>query len=235
MALHAFTRVRQHPSKALELLAQADEVIRKHDLGAEALCPSHWVRGNMALYEADFSSANASFKLAYDAARSEQHRIAHLIICGLSYASTQILTGEPEAALATLDAEDWSGSVWDSSPIVRAFALIELGLVNEAADLIVDYGRLALLGRLSRMSNDALVGLAALAVSRREPEHAWTLLKQAVSPRSPFTIGLAESLADLLGRGEQLRHMHRDRLVPLATLDASEALVTELERLPGYR
>ena len=145
------------------------------------------------------------------------------------------LTGRPQAAIDTLDSNDWSKSVWDSSPIIRAMALIDLGRVSEAAELVISYGQEALLGRLSRMSNDALLGLAGLALHRGETAHAWALLEQATVPRSPATIGLAEGLADRLGKGGRLRDMHRNRLVPLATLDASAALQDELTRLSSER
>ncbi|MEZ5167735.1 MAG: hypothetical protein R2695_15085 [Acidimicrobiales bacterium] len=39
---------------------------------------------------------------------------------------------------------DWSVSIWDSSPIVEAIALIELGRVGDAADLVVGFGYEAL-------------------------------------------------------------------------------------------
>ena len=100
--------------------------------------------------------------------------------------------------------------MWDSSPIIRAIALVDVGRVNEAAELVISYGHDALLGRLSRMPNDALLGLAGLALHRNETDHAWALLEQAAVPRSPATIGLAEGLADRLGKGERLRGMHRN-------------------------
>ena len=81
------------------------------------------------------------------------------------------------------------------------------------------------------MANDALVGLATLAINRGEDDHAWSLLRQAVSPRTPFTIALAEGLADRIGRGEELRRLHRERELPLLLLDASDALRAELDRM----
>ena len=42
-------------------------------------------------------------------------------------------------------------------------------------------------------------------------------------------------MADRLGKGELLRGIHRNRVVPLATLDASVALRDELTRLSVER
>ena len=67
------------------------------------------------------------------------------------------------------------------------------------------------------------------------PWSAWKLLQEAASPRTPFTIVLAEWLADRIGNGAALRHMHRERVVPLAELDASAALRAELERIRSTR
>ena len=143
--------------------------------------------------------------------------------------------GEPETALATLEVGGWSRSTWDSAPIVTAVALVDLGRATEAADLVIGYGYDALRGRLARMANDALVGLAALALNRGEIEHGWKLLQAAVTPRTPFTIGLAEGLADRIGHGDSLRDMHRSREVPLSELDGSEALGAELDRIRALR
>ncbi len=162
---------------------------------------------------------------------NEEHEINYTVITGLSLATAQIVANQPDAALGTLDRIDWSRSVWDSSDIIRAVALIDTGLVAEAADLVVGYGRAALRGRLSRQSNDALVGLAAMALHRGESDHAWDLLLQAVTPRTPFTIALAEAIAHRLDRGDELRSIHREREIPLADLDAADHLRTELDRL----
>jgi hypothetical protein len=154
---------------------------------------------------------------------------------GLSLASVHILTGDPAGALELVESGEWSSSVWDSSPIVRAIALIDLDRSAEAADLVVGFGYSALLGRLSRMANDALVGLAALAIHRGEADHAWTLLREAASPKTPFTIGLAEGLAGRIDRGPELRAVHRERQQPLKELDATDHLRAELDRIRTMR
>ena len=166
-----------------------------------------------------------------DAGRVAGSRNTQVIITGLSHATTQILTHEPVAALQTLDSTNWSGSVWDSSPIIRTVALIDLGEPTGAADLVVGFGHQALRGRLPRMANDALIGFAALAINRGEHEHAWRLLQEAASPRTPFTISLAEGLADRISHGDELRRIHRDRRQPLSELDATDALRAELDRM----
>jgi hypothetical protein len=84
---------------------------------------------------------------------------------------------------------------------------------------------------MHRMSNDAMIGFAALALHRGENEHAWTLMQQAVTPRTPFTIGLVEGLADRIGRGDELRSLHRERTASLADLDAIVHVQAELDRM----
>ena len=82
--------------------------------------------------------------------------------------------------------------------------------------------------RSSRLSSSHSV---ALAIRRDDHGHAWMLLQAAASPRSPFTIVLAEWLAEKLGHGDELRHMHRERQVPLAELDATPMLAAELDAM----
>ena len=65
----------------------------------------------------------------------------------------------------------------------------------------------------------------------RDSDHAWSLLDQAVTPRTPFTIGLSEALADRIGRGAELRSRHRNRTEKLSELDAMTYLQAELDRM----
>lgn len=235
LGIMAFVVNRQGIEQSQEFLARANALIEAGDVGPGARCSALWTSGILKMYAADFDAALLDYEAAHAAALEIGRRTTHVIFTGLSLAGAQILTGRPQAAIDTLDSSDWSKSVWDSSPIIRAIALIDLGRVNEAAELVISYGQQALLGRLSRMSNDALIGLAGLALHRGERAHAWSLLEQATVPRSPATIGLAEGLADRLDKGAELRDMHRNRLVPLATLDASVALQDELTRLSMER
>ncbi len=233
--MFAFLNCRQFPERAVELADLALRIADEHQLGPEYRCPPTWSRGALALYGAEFTEARNLFGAAYELSSSVHHQTNHHVLSGLALAATQVLDGEPESALATLGVGDWSRSIWDSAPIVRAVALIDLDRTSEAADLVISYGYDALRGRLARMANDALVGLAALALNRREVEHGWKLLQQAATPRTPFTIGLAEGLADRIGHGPALRHMHRSREVPLSELDGSEALDAELDRIRALR
>ncbi len=233
LALHGFTRLRQFQEESEELFDECARVIAEHGLGAHHTCALLWGRGTHELYEARIPEARAHFADSYRASREAEAELTHVVISGLSLATAEILDGDPARAIETLGEYDWSKSVWDSSPIVRALALVDLGQANEAAELVVAYGRNALRGRLNRMSNDALVGLASLAIHRGENERAWSLLQAATTPRTPFTIGLAEGLADRIGHGAELRRAHRGRSTPLAMLDAASALRAELDRLPA--
>lgn len=227
----SFMLCRRDPAETLRLAQVGRDLVAAHDLDPTILCPSVWSEGVHSLYGARFDEARERFEAAHELSCARSIETNNFVITGLAVAAAQILTGDPEEALRTLDSADWSLSVWDSSAILRAIALIDVGRSTEAADLVVGFGYDALRGRVARMSNDAVVGLAALAINQGDVEHGWKLLQQAASPRSPVTIGLAEGLADRIGNGEAMRHMHRMRELPLAELDAAGALREELTRL----
>jgi len=229
--LMAFLCCRQYPDRTRELVEAADRVADDGGLGDEYRTPGIWARGCLALYENRVHESLPDFGLAHRLLEVEGHYTNHVVMTGLALASSHVLAGEPGRALDLIDSRDWSLSVWDSSPIVRAIALIDLDRPTDAADLVVGFGYAALRGRLSRMANDALVGFAALAIARGEQDHAWELLQQAASPKTPFTIGLAEGLADRVGRGDELRSIHRERQRPLSELDASDHLRAEMARI----
>jgi len=229
--LMAFLSCRQFPDRARVLAVQAQEIAIDHELGHEYVTPGVWARGCLALYENRVEDSLPDFEHAHELLESNNRHTNHLVMTGLSLASAYILTGEPARAIEMIDSRDWSSSIWDSSPIIRAIALIDMDSTSEAADLVVGFGYAALRGRLSRMANDALVGFAALAIKRGEEANAWQLLCQAASPKTPFTIGLSEGLGDRLGRGDDLRAIHRDRERPLTELDATDHLRAELDRI----
>jgi predicted ATPase len=229
--LMAFLSCRRHPDRALELAAYAERVCTDHALGGDYLTPAVWAEASLALYENRLDDSLAGFTRANELLVPFDEVTNHRVMTALALASAQILTGDPVAALATVDTHDWSLSVWDSSPIVSALALVDLDRSSEAADLVVGFAYEALRGKLNRMTNDALVGFAALAINRNEDDHGWELLQQAAAPRTPFTIGLAEGLAERIGHGPELRDLHRGREQPLKDLDAAGHLQAELDRI----
>ncbi|MEM9517770.1 MAG: adenylate/guanylate cyclase domain-containing protein [Actinomycetota bacterium] len=233
--VYAFLCCRQYPERVPGLVDRGRDIVRDHQLGNHFLTPLEWGLGCLAMYSGHYEDARATFQHALDLLDGVGSRSSQYVMCGLSLAAADVMCDRPQHALDVLDGYPWWKSVWDSSSIVRAVALIDLDRVSDAADLIVTFGYDALLGRLARRSNDTLVGLAALAIHRGEDDHAWTLLQSAASPRSPFLIVLAEHLADRIGKGAELRHMHRRRVVPLRELDASDALRAELTRLRHER
>ncbi len=231
LSFHGFTRARQHAIEAQTLLDEAQALIDTHGFGPAEQAGVDWASGTLALYSHDVPRALEKFGQAKETAEQVDSLFNYTVVASLSLATTQLIAGEPQAALGAIDRMDFSASVWDSSAVIQAVGLIDAGQPGQAADRIVDYGRSALRGRLNRQSNDALVGLAALAVHRGEAEHGWSLLQQAVAPRTPFTIGLAEALASRIGHGPELIHEHRERVTPLSELDAGAALRVELDRL----
>lgn len=233
--LMAFLCCRQYPDRARELCDHSQRVVVDHRLGGEFASPGLWARACLALYENRPADALPDFDHAYERLLVTGHHTNHVVMTGLALAATHVLTGDPARALELVESKDWSASIWDSSPIVKAIALLDLGRPTEAADLVVGFGYAALRGRLSRMANDALVGLAALAVNRGEDAHAWVLLQHAAAPKTPFTIALAEGLADRVGRGDELRAVHRGRTRPLSELDATDHLRAELDRMRRSR
>lgn len=231
LSMHAFTRARQFPDEAEKLAEQAMALIEKHGFGDAERAGVYWVRGTLHLYDHDVVGALPLFEEGMRNINRVDHRFNYSVVLALSTATAQLIAGRPEDALVTLDSMDFSPSIWDSSELIRAIALIDHGQVSLAADLVVHYGRGALRGRLNRQANDALVGLAALALNRGETDHGWALLQQAVTPRMPFTIALAEALAARVGFGDDLRRRHRERVTPLLELDATDYLRVELDRL----
>lgn len=227
----AYVVARRKPDLSALHFEALDRMVETTDIGVDAQVTMGWTRGGVALYEPDHHKAHEFFSAGFEAAQNATHRTPNTIYVGLSLVVSQLLFGRPADALATLDSYRWGGSRWDSSPVLRAVALVDLDRSAEAAEIVFDFAHQALLGRLPRMSNDAMIGLAALALHRGESDHAWTLLQQAVTPRTPFTIGLAEGLAERIGRGEDLRRMHRGRQIELAELDAIDHLRAELARL----
>lgn len=232
LGYRAFTRLRHDPIQADELAKRALALISHHDLSGDALAPVLWAQGVGALYSERFTDGLPLLEASYAAAQESDSPNTLSVIAGLACAANLVMLDRAQDAIDVLDSGRWE-SVWDSSPIIRACALVSLGRVSEAAELVVGYGHNALLGRLARQSNDALVGLATLAHSRGEDQRAWKLLVQAVTPRTPATMCLAEHLADVLGHGPDLRDLHRNRVVPVGNLDASGALRDELRRLGG--
>ena len=231
VALTGYVVARSTPKDSVPFFDRADELISSHGLGHELSITSQWTRGAHALYAADFDEAHRCFRKGFDLAREAPQRTVNTIFVGLSLATVQLVTGRPSEALATLDSYNWADSRWDSSAVLRAVALIDLDRSGEATDLVFAYGTESLLGRLPRMSNDAMIGFAALAMHRQEHDHAWTLMQQAITPRTPFTIGLVEGLADRIGRGDELRELHRNRTAPLVDLDAITHVKAELDRM----
>lgn len=235
IGIYAYLCARQFPERVPGLVERGRALVREHGLAEHFLTPLEWSLGCLALYGGHYEDARSAFRYGLDLLDAAGPASSQYVMCGLSLAAAEVMCGDPDAALEVLDSYTWSKSVWDSSPIVRAVALTELGRVNAAADLVVTFGYDALLGRLARRSNDALVGLAALAIRQGEHEHAWKLLQEGASPRTPFTIVLSEFLADRIGNGPALRHMHRERVVPLRELDAAGALGGELDRIRSAR
>lgn len=231
LALSGYLAARETPEASLPLIDRADALVERHDLGHELRITALWARGAHGLYGADLDEAYRCFRQGFDLARDAPQRTVNTIFVGLSLATTQLVLGRPSDALATLDSYSWSDSRWDSSAVLRAVALIDLDRPSEAAELVFAYAGESLLGRLRRMSNDAMIGFAALAMHRGEPDHAWTLMQQAVTPRTPFTIGLVEGLAGRIGCGEELRALHRNRTASLTDLDAIEYVRAELDRM----
>lgn len=234
LALSGYLLARRTPERSPALFERAEQVIETHDLDDEVRVTLAWACASYSLYQADFEAAHDGFKAGFEIAKRMSVRTTHAVFVGHGLVAAQILLGRPAEAIATLDSYDWSNSRWDSSPVLRGVALIDVGQIAAAADLLINHATESLRGRLLRMSNDAMVGLAALALNRDETDRAWDLLGQAVTPRTPFTIALAEGLADRLGHGDDLRAIHRTREVSLVELDAIERVRAELDRInPG--
>lgn len=235
LGLFGYLHARSDPDIGTELLLEAHRIVDQNSLGPDTMHVVSWAQGMLALYRPDLEAAYEFLSKSFAQVRDSHHRTSISLYAGLSLATVQIVSGRALDAIVTLESFDASNSRWDTSPLLLGIASVKIGKVNEGADLIVSFAHKAIRGPLPRLANDALVGLALLAQQRGEDAHAWTLLQQAVTPRSPHMIGYAEHLAGSLHLGEDcevsLRRQHRGRTVQLSELDASRAAQTELDRL----
>lgn len=123
---------------------------------------------------------------------TEPHLLTELAV-------TEIIDGDPAAALALLDRDDVDEFLQASSVVVKVAAMALTGDIDGARSLAVPFAREAQLGRIARMANDALVGLAAVLVAADHEADAVDLLSAARGARAPHIGLLAGHLAERLG------------------------------------
>lgn len=132
---------------------------------------------------------------------TEPHLLTELAV-------TEIIDGNPAAALALLDRDDVDEFLQASSVVVKVAALALSGDVAAARSIAMPFAREAMLGRIARMANDALVGLAAVLVASDHETDAIELLSAARGARAPHIGMLAAHLAERLGVADEVaRHI----------------------------
>jgi predicted ATPase/class 3 adenylate cyclase len=184
--------------------ARASDVAREATAG---LMYVQWVAGSIALGEDDFALARDEFRAGI---------VSHFTsMCGLNILSVAALDatmGAPAEALSRLEGYDWELIPIGSAEVVRAAALVGLGEIGAARAEVAAFARRASLGRIRRVTNDALVGLAMIAIADDDLAAARSLVLAAGIPRSPHTTALALHVAAQVGiRDEVLAAMNELR------------------------
>lgn len=226
----AYVISRQDPDRTQVLVELARRVADEHDLAPGLRVGAEWAVAGRALFEGRYGEARDAYELAFELV-SDMPESIYFVLSGLALATSEVMTGNPQGAIERLDSVMLPPSLWHMSPLVRAFALVELGRLTEAADILISLGHDAVRSGLPRVSNDALVGLAGLAIAQGADERAWKLLQETANPRGARTIALSEWLAEKLGYVEQLRGLRAEGWMSLGETDSISALRAELARI----
>jgi len=186
-----------------------------------------WVKGSLHVIEGDFDAASRAYGSGGNLSAAFTAPNAISIGC---FAMMEVIAGRIRIGMEVLDRYDWDLFALASAPVVRTAGLAGSGQVPAARKEALSFARRASLGRLRRQANDALVGLAAVAVADGEFETARQMLLDAAMPRNPHTLALSLHLADQLGIGEEMRRMIDQIRASGQRQDAREALLKWLER-----
>ena len=120
-----------------------------------------------------------------------------LTLCLQSTIITQVIVGDPRAALDVIPLLDGHHHVYVSGEC-RAVVDLALGDRDHTLPLIRRHATDGVTGKLSRKANDSLLLLALLAQAEGNDHAARELLLEAGHCRSPATIALSLHLADQL-------------------------------------
>jgi hypothetical protein len=119
----------------------------------------------------------------------------------------QILVGEPEAALRTLESLDLAqfAYAYGDHHDYRALAHLALGEHERAIEHLRAHAALAATGLRPRQSNDSVLILAALAHTEGDDDRARELLLDMGMGQTCATVAYSRELAERLGVGDEFR------------------------------
>ncbi|MGK2928952.1 MAG: BTAD domain-containing putative transcriptional regulator [Acidimicrobiales bacterium] len=190
-----------------------------------------YTRAAPAAMRGDVEAARAACRAWYEAGpyaelvATEPHLLAELAV-------VEIIDGRVIVAADLLDRDDVDEFLQASSVVVKVAALALGGEIDAAITLAVPFSREALLGRVTRMANDALVGLAAILIADGDHDGGRDLLRAARGARAPHIGLLAGHLADRIDSRQAIQADRGDPVFDRA--DARVDLEAALE-LPIFR
>jgi predicted ATPase/class 3 adenylate cyclase len=179
---------------ANELSQQTAPDARLSDTRAVAEIWALIAQTNVALLGGDFERSR-------DLARElvERSRFFDVSTSVLTAAMSEVLLGQPKAALVTVVQLDRLDLPFGDGTEVRAFAHLALGDTETATTFIRRHAKRASLGFLRAESNDTMMLLAALAHQQGDDPAARRFLLDAFGGRQPGTIAYGRHLARQLG------------------------------------
>ncbi len=148
----------------------------------------------------------------------------------ISAGVSEVLLGQPTAALVTVAQLDEFGRPFMDGTEVRALAHLTLGDTDTAISFIRRLAARAATGLFSRESGDAMLLLAALAHHHGDDDDARQFLLEAGGGRQPGTIAYGRHLARLLGIADEYRTQPGDSRDAMGIVSSLHALRTELTR-----
>jgi hypothetical protein len=151
--------------------------------------------------EANVALLGGDFERSRDLTHEMVERASFADSCTfvVTAAMSEVLLGQPKAALVTVAQLDQFDLPFVDGTEVRAFAHLALGDTETAIAFIRRHAKRASLGFLPAESNDTMMLLAALAHQQGDDPAARRFLLDAFGGRSPGTIAYGRHLARQLG------------------------------------
>ena len=179
---------------ANELSQQPAPDTRSSDAPAAADLWALNAQANVALLGGDFErSRDLSHEMV------DRARFAESSTFVVTAAMSEVLLGQPKAALVTVAQLDQFDLPFVDGTEVRALAHLALGDTDTAITCIRRHAKRASLGFLRGESNDTMMLIAALAHQQGDEPAARRFLLDAFGGRSPGTIAYGRHLARQLG------------------------------------
>ncbi len=211
--LGLITTTGDDPERGRALLAQARSEVEAAQRAGPTLdvaTAGLWLSGvetTLVAHSGDYPTALATSLDLIAMDEANDYRTEITIWYPQLAASCQIILGEPDEALRTMDRTAQFELTFLDGDAIRAVAHLALGEIEEATRQIRAHAKRAATRRLGGEASDSVLLLAALAYAEGQPDTATDLLLQMSIGRSPATQIYAAHLADTLGlAAEYERH-----------------------------